>query len=149
VWSRPFTVPCAAGTVIGPGLPPRFQAEAVLIIHSRPQRISDIPEVLPDPVPDIPVIRSKSIRSNPVGDRAGRALTGIGGYRNFRSRVPGGWSWQTLQARLGAIWYGPRVPVSSVSQALSQMIPTPAAGQIDETIEKYARRLFVQTDGTL
>src|ERR1700674_1456886 len=46
----------AAGAVIGLGLPPWFQAETVLIIHARPQRITDVQE-LPDPVPDIPVVR--------------------------------------------------------------------------------------------
>src|SRR5947207_15045934 len=50
---------CAAGAFIGLGLPPSFQAETVLIIHSRPQRIADVQE-LPDPAPELPVIRSEA-----------------------------------------------------------------------------------------
>src|SRR5215813_7833796 len=42
---------CAVGAVVGLGLPSWFQAETVLIINARPQRIADVQEQ-PDPIPD-------------------------------------------------------------------------------------------------
>src|SRR5467141_2428758 len=67
----------ALGAVVGLGLPSWFQAEAVLVINSRPHRISDVQEVLPDPVPDIPVIRSETdvLQSRSVIEQVVRGLS--------------------------------------------------------------------------
>src|SRR5436305_2106677 len=46
------------GGVFGLGLPAWFQAESVLIVNARPQRIAEVQE-LPDPVPDLAVMRSE------------------------------------------------------------------------------------------
>src|SRR6266478_3274340 len=43
---------CIAGALIGLGLPAWFKAEGVVVIHSRPQRMTDLQE-LPDPSPDL------------------------------------------------------------------------------------------------
>src|SRR5260370_39945234 len=66
----------AGGLVIGLGLPDRFQAEAGLVMHSRPQRVTDIEEVLPDPATEIPAIRSEVdvLKSRPVIAEVVRSL---------------------------------------------------------------------------
>jgi len=43
---------CIAGALVGLGLPAWFKAEGVVVIHSRPQRMTDFQE-LPDPSPDL------------------------------------------------------------------------------------------------
>lgn len=48
----------AIGALIGLGLPAWYQAEGVLVIHARPQRIAELQE-LPDPGADVSVIQSE------------------------------------------------------------------------------------------
>jgi len=54
---------CAAGWLIGLGLPAWYQAEGVLIIHARPQRLAELQE-LPAPLPKFPSSRARSIPCN-------------------------------------------------------------------------------------
>jgi succinoglycan biosynthesis transport protein ExoP len=145
---------CAAGAVIGLGLPPRLQAEAVLVIHSRPPRVSDVQEVLADPLPDMPVIRSEAdvLQSRSVIEPVVRSLALWRVPEFQKSALPGGWTWDALETRLRSMWDAvvgrpedeirdlplakpPREVSASVTQA-----------EIDEAVEKYARYLNVQTD---
>src|SRR5712692_5654646 len=142
---------CAAGALIGLGLPPWFQAGTVLIIHARPQRMTDVQE-LPDPVPDIPIVRSETdvLRSRSVIEPVVRSL-GLWRLPEFQDmEYPGGWSWQNVEVRLRSLW-----GVASGGEADSRDLPGVSAqpddasphATIDEVIEKYARYLLVETDG--
>jgi succinoglycan biosynthesis transport protein ExoP len=150
---------CSAGAVIGFGLPLWFQAEAVLVIHSRPQRISDVQEVLPDPSPDIaaaaPVIRSEAdvLQSRSVIEPVVRSLALWRTPEFQKSAFPGGWTWGALEARLQGMWdalgedpegKNPDLPLATILRNDSD---APTQAQIDEAVEKYARYLVVQTDG--
>src|SRR6266446_16185 len=148
---------CAAGAVVGLGLPSWFQAETVLIIPARPQRIADVQE-LPDPVPDLPVMRSEVdvLQSRSVIEPVVRSLA-LWRLPEFQKReYPGGWNWQNLEARLSDIW-SVIWSVENRPELSSRDLPGPSTppdkgdappqAQIDEAIEKYARYLFVQTDG--
>jgi uncharacterized protein involved in exopolysaccharide biosynthesis/Mrp family chromosome partitioning ATPase len=146
---------CAAGAAIGLGLPPKFQAEAVLVIHSRPQRVSDIQEVFPDPLPDLPVIRSEAdvLQSRSVIEPVVRSLA-LWELREFqKSTYPGGWTWEVLKTRLLGMWNTIRgLPETDTLERLVAKIPrnnpgAPSQSQIDEVTEKYTRYLSVQTDG--
>jgi polysaccharide biosynthesis transport protein len=142
------------GAILGLGLPSRFQAEAVLVIHSRPQRISDVQEVFPDPLPDIPVIRSEAdvLQSRSVIEPVVRSLRlwKLPEFQNAAS--PGGWSWQNLEAHVRARLGIPQVTETTAREPLSAGIvdndlEKPPQDQIDEAVEKYKRYLGVQTDG--
>jgi uncharacterized protein involved in exopolysaccharide biosynthesis/Mrp family chromosome partitioning ATPase len=145
---------CSAGAVIGLGLPPRFQAEAVLVIHSQPQRVSDVQEVFPDPLPDISVIRSEAdvLQSRSVIEPVVRSLTlwRLSEFQN--SRFPGGWSWQNLETYIFAkfgIAEGTETiaPEQAFPNIPANDLGNVAQAQIDETVEKYKRYLYVETDG--
>ena len=145
---------CSAGAVIGLGLPPRFQAEAVLVIHSRPQRVSDIQEVFPDPLPDIPVIRSEAdvLQSRSVIEPVVRSLM-LWRLPEFqKSTLPGGWSWQNFDTHVRAkLGIAGDAEMTALEPALSKTpddnVDKPAQAQIDEAVEKYKGYLDVQTDG--
>src|SRR5437773_1645757 len=97
---------CAAGAVIGLGLPPWFQAEAVLVIHSRPPRVSDVQEVLAAPLPDLPVIRSEVdvLASRSVIEPVVRSHS-LWRLPEFQKHpYPGGWTWEALEMRLLGMW---------------------------------------------
>jgi uncharacterized protein involved in exopolysaccharide biosynthesis len=145
---------CAAGAVVGLGLPSWFQAETVLIIHARPQRIADVQE-LPDPVPDMPVIRSEVdvLQSRSVIEPVVRSLA-LWSLPEFQKReYPGGWSWQNFEARVRESWVvasGPKPgsdepPFPNTVRADAS--PSAKQAQIDDAVEQYARYLAVQTDG--
>src|SRR6516165_8295590 len=69
---------CAAGAVIGLGLPPWVQAEAVLVIHCEV-------DVLQSRSVIEPVVRSLALWEQP----------------EFQKReYPGGWTWEALETRL-------------------------------------------------
>jgi polysaccharide biosynthesis transport protein len=145
---------CSVGAVIGLGLPPGFQAESVLVIRSRPQRVSDVQEVLPDPLPDIPVIRSEAdvLQSRSVIEPVIRslALWQLPEFQN--NKYPGGWSWQNLETRVRARFGIASDSEITPSELLLAKTPrhdlgSPAQAQIDEAVERYKRYLDVQTDG--
>lgn len=145
---------CAAGAVIGLGLPPRFQAEAVLVIQSRPPRVSDVQEVLANPLPDMPVIRSEVdvLQSRSVIEPVVRSLT-LWRLPEFqKSALPGGWTWDALVARLRGMWDAVTGrPDEDLREPPLVKIPPDASdsatqAEIDEAVEKYTRYLTVQTD---
>jgi polysaccharide biosynthesis transport protein len=148
---------CSAGAVIGLGLPPRFQTEAVLVIHSGPQRVSDVQEVFPDPSPDLLVIRSEAdvLQSRSVIEPVVRSLR-LWRLPEFQNRrFPGAWSWQNLErsvrakfAELGIASGSEMIaPEPPFAKAVDNELDRPAQPQIDEAVEKYNRYLAVQTDG--
>ena len=145
---------CLLGAFIGLGLPPRFQAQGVLIIRSEPQRISNVQEVLPDRSPETSTILSEAdvLRSRSVIESVVRslALWRLPEFQN--SQYPGGWSWQILKTRLGnmlGVAEGP--DAASRETALERGQPdaadAPMDVQIDLAVNKYANHLLVQTDG--
>src|SRR5215813_6671334 len=84
---------CAVGAIVGLGLPSWFQAETVLIINARPQRIADIQE-LPDPAPDLAVMRSEAdmLQARSVIEPVARSLN-LWRLPEFQEReYPGGWT---------------------------------------------------------
>src|SRR5215471_4501253 len=98
---------CAAGAVIGLGLPAWYQAEGVLVIHARPQRLAEFQE-LPDASPDLYVIQSEAdiLQSRSVTEPVVRSLRLWEAPEFQKMEYPKGWSWQTVQARLREIWRG-------------------------------------------
>jgi uncharacterized protein involved in exopolysaccharide biosynthesis/Mrp family chromosome partitioning ATPase len=145
---------CAAGAVLGLGLPPRFYANAVLVIHSRPPRVSDVQEVLADPLPDLSVINSEVdvLRSRSVIEPVVRSLA-LWRLPEFQKKaLPGGWTWEALVTGLRGMWAAvvgnpeadvPEPPLAKIPQNNPD---APAQAQIDEAVEKYVRYLNVQTD---
>jgi polysaccharide biosynthesis transport protein len=146
---------CAAGAVIGLGLPPWFQAEGVLVIHAQPQRVSDVQEVLSDPLPDLYVIRSEAdvLQSRSVIEPVVRSLALWQVPEFQRSTFPGGWTWEALEARLLGMWDAVRARGETAVAVLPRAkIPrndrdAPTQAQTDEAVEKYTRYLGVGTDG--
>lgn len=148
---------CAAGAFVGLGLPAWFQAESVLIVHARPQRIAEVQE-LPDPVPDLPVMRSEVdvLQSRSVIEPVVRSLK-LWRMPEFQKReYPGGWAWQNLDERVQDIWEvfagpdeSPRTPEFGGSAPRGNQDDNNAPSQqlINETVETYGRYLLVSTDG--
>jgi polysaccharide biosynthesis transport protein len=145
---------CAAGTVIGLGLPPWFQADAVLVIHSRPEHVSDVQEVLPDPSPDLLVIRSEVdvLYSRSVIEPVVRSLA-LWELPEFQKReYPGGWTWEALETRLLNMWdaVGGRstahIPEPVLAKTSGNDGDVPGQGIIEEAVEKYMSYLNVSTD---
>jgi polysaccharide biosynthesis transport protein len=145
---------CAAGAVIGLGLPPRFQAEAVLVIHSRPPRVSDVQDVLADPLPDMPVIRSEAdiLQSRSVIEPVVRSLELWRLPEFHKGTLPGGWTWDALETRLRSMWDAVsgrpedeilEPPLANPPREVSVSV---AQAEIDEAVEEYTRYLTVQTD---
>jgi uncharacterized protein involved in exopolysaccharide biosynthesis/MinD-like ATPase involved in chromosome partitioning or flagellar assembly len=145
---------CAAGAAIGLGLPPWFQADAVLVIHSSPPRVSDVQEVLADPLPDLPVIRSEV---DVLGSRSviepvvrSQALWRLPEFQ--KNALPKGWTWEALETRLLGMWDAVAGrPEPDIRELAFVKIPrdlsgSPTQAQIDEAVEKYTRYLSVQTD---
>jgi succinoglycan biosynthesis transport protein ExoP len=154
---------CTAGAVVGLGLPAWFQAEGVVVIHARPQRMAELQE-LPDPTPDVYVISSEAdiLKSRSVIEPVVRSLRLWNAPEFQKMEHPRGWNWETVEARLGEIWrdiWGPaRGPVdSSPEQPLGNTQPSsasppgdvssPPQAQIDAAVGIYAGYLTVETDG--
>jgi uncharacterized protein involved in exopolysaccharide biosynthesis/MinD-like ATPase involved in chromosome partitioning or flagellar assembly len=146
---------CAAGAVIGLGLPDWFQAEGVLVIHSRPQRVSDVQEVFPDPLPDLPVIRSEAdvLQSRSVVEPVVRSLS-LWETPEFQKReYPGGWTWEAVKAHLLEMWSAvveasePDTRELRFVKVTQKDSDAPKQERIDDAVEKYMRYLGVQTDG--
>ncbi len=144
---------CALGAAIGLGLPPRFQAEGVLVINSRPERLADIQE-LSDSTPDLPAVRSEVdvLQSRSVIEPVVRSLA-LWRLPEFRgNQNPGGWSWQILRTRLRMISDQLRGYEDGLSEASLAGTPSndpgvPPDAEINLLAEKYAGNLQVGTDG--
>jgi uncharacterized protein involved in exopolysaccharide biosynthesis/Mrp family chromosome partitioning ATPase len=144
----------AAGAVIGLGLPPQFQAEGVLVIHSRPERVSDVQEVLPDASADLLTVRSEAdvLESRSVIEPVVRSLA-LWGLPEFQKReYPGGWSWEGLERRLLNMWDAVEgrsmadIPQPSLAKTLRNDGDAPEQAKVDEAVSKYTRYLSVGTD---
>src|SRR5215469_7171401 len=96
---------CAAGALIGLGLPAWYQADGVLVIHARPQRLAELQE-LPDPSPDLYVIQSEVdiLQSRSVIEPVVRSLRLWEAPEFQKMEYPRGWNWQIVETRLGDIW---------------------------------------------
>ena len=148
---------CAAGALVGLGLPAWYQAEGVLVIHARPQRMAEIQE-LPDPSPDVNFILSEAdiLQSRSVIEPVVRSLRLWEAPEFQKTEYPKGWSWQIVEARLGEIWRdiwglasGPED--SSREQPIvntqSGDASPPTQEQIDATVGAYAGYLAANNDG--
>jgi polysaccharide biosynthesis transport protein len=155
---------CIAGVLIGLGLPAWFQAEGVVVIHSRPQRMAELQE-LPDPAPDLYAIQSEAdiLQSRSVIEPVVRSLR-LWEAPEFQKmeEYPTSWSWQTVETRLGEIWrdiWGPASEPedSSRKQLIANTLSgdanpridanPPTQTQVDTAVGTYAGYLVVQTDG--
>jgi polysaccharide biosynthesis transport protein len=154
-----------AGAFIGLGLPAWFKAEGVVVIHSRPQRMTDLQE-LPDPSPDLNngVIQSEVdiLQSRSVIEPVVRLLRLWEAPEFQKMDHPQGWSWQPVEGRLREIrqdLWG-LLDGSEDSSRVQPLVSTqpggadppndanqPTQAQIDSAVEKYTGYLLVQTDG--
>jgi succinoglycan biosynthesis transport protein ExoP len=146
-----------AGTLVGLGLPATFQAEGVVVIPSRPQRMTDLQE-LPDSSPDLYAIQSQVdiLKSRSVIEPVVRSLRLWEAPEFQGTEYPKGWKWQTVEARLGEIWDGilglVRGPEDSpreqpIVSAQPNDADPPTQEQIDGAVGSYAGYLVVDTDG--
>jgi uncharacterized protein involved in exopolysaccharide biosynthesis/Mrp family chromosome partitioning ATPase len=136
-----------------------FKADAVLVIHSRPQRMADLQE-LPDPSPDLNVIQSEAdiLQSRSVIEPVVRSLR-LWELPEFQpTEYPKGWNWQTVEARLRETWGFAGGPEDSsperpllVTQPSNVNPPNdtkpPTQAEIDGAVEAYTVFLLVGTDG--
>ena len=152
---------CIAGVLIGLGLPAWFQAEGVVVIHSRPQRMAELQE-LPDPAPDLYAIQSEAdiLQSRSVIEPVVRSLR-LWEAPEFQKmeEYPTSWSWQTVETRLGEIWrdiWKPesdpgdssgKQPIASTQPSPRNDSDPPTQTQVDTAVGTYAAYLVVQTDG--
>src|SRR6266851_2178006 len=147
---------CAAGALVGLGLPAWYQAEGVLVIRVVPQRTAEIQE-LPDPSPDLNFIQSEVdiLKSRSVIEPVVRSLRLWEAPEFQEMEYPQGWSWQLVEARLGEIWrdiWGlPGAPEgSSREQPIVSTQPSdsnpPTQAQIDATVGTYAGYLVADND---
>jgi polysaccharide biosynthesis transport protein len=147
---------CAAGAVLGLGLPAWYQAEGVLVIHARPQRMAELQE-LPDPIPDLNVIQSEVdiLKSRSVIEPVVRLLRLWQAPEFQQTEYPKGWNWQLVGARLEAIWRdiwgasGSPGDSSSEQRTVSTQPGDPnppTQAQIDATVGAYAGYLAATND---
>ena len=96
---------CAAGALVGLGLPAWYEAEGVLVIRAVPQRTAEIQE-LPDPTPDLNFIQSEVdiLKSRSVIEPVVRSLRLWEAPEFQPTEYPKGWTPQLVEARLGEIW---------------------------------------------
>jgi uncharacterized protein involved in exopolysaccharide biosynthesis/Mrp family chromosome partitioning ATPase len=148
---------CAAGALVGLGLPAWYQADGVVVIHARPQRLAELQE-LPDPSPDVYVIQSEAdiLQSRSVIEPVVRSLKLWEAPEFQKTDYPKGWNWQTVEARLGEIWrdiWGPadgsenRSREQPILGAQPKEANQPTQAQINAAVGTYAGYLSVGTDG--
>src|SRR6266851_10144333 len=145
---------CAAGALIGLGLPAWYKAEGVLVIRVVSQRTAEIQE-LPDPSPDVHFIQSEVdiLKSRSVIEPVVRSLRLWEAPEFQKMELPQGWSWQLVEARLGEIWrdiWGLPGAGSSREQPIVSTQPSdlnpPTQAQIDATVGAYAGYLVADND---
>jgi uncharacterized protein involved in exopolysaccharide biosynthesis/Mrp family chromosome partitioning ATPase len=149
---------CAVGAFIGLGLPAWYQAEGVLVIHARPQRIAELQE-LPDPAAEASVIMSEVdiLQSRSVIEPVVRQFRLWEAPEFQKMDYPKGWSWQTVKARIGEYWPGIRDmwrtdggAESSSAQPIVDPQPNanpPTQAQIDAAVSMYSAYLTAVNDG--
>src|SRR5215469_1050853 len=108
---------CAAGALVGLGLPAWYQAEGVLVLRTMPRSAAEIQE-LPDPFLDVNFIQSEVdiLKSRSVIEPVVRSLRLWEAPEFQKTEYPKGWSWQIVQARLNELWHdiwGPSGPEDS------------------------------------
>jgi polysaccharide biosynthesis transport protein len=147
----------AAGALIALGLPAWFQAEGVLVIPAAPQRIAELQE-LPDTSPDLDSIQSQVdiLESRSVIEPVVRQLRLWEAPEFQPMEHPYGWSWSTVEARLGAEWrdiWGPAndptdsLPRKPIIGAQPSDANSPSQAEIDGIVGSYAGYLTVSNDG--
>jgi polysaccharide biosynthesis transport protein len=147
----------AAGVLIALGLPAWFQAEGVLVIPAAPQRIAELQE-LPDASPDQDSIQSQVdiLESHSVIEPVVRQLRLWEAPEFQPMEHPYGWSWSTVEARLGQEWRniwglanGPKnsPPKESIIGAQPTNANSPSQAEIDSIVGAYAGYLTVSNDG--
>ena len=149
---------CAAGALVGLGLPAWYKAEAVLVIRAVPQRTAELQE-LPDPSsPDLTFIQSEVdiLTSRSVIEPVVRSFRLWEAPEFQPTQYPKGWSWGLVQAEIGEIWrdlwglsstpegYSSGEQLAMSSQPNEASPPTQA--QIDATVGAYAANLTAATD---
>jgi polysaccharide biosynthesis transport protein len=151
---------CAVGALIGLGLPAWYQAEGVLVIQARPQRIAELQE-LPDPAAEVSVIQSEVdiLMSRSVIEPVVRYYRLWEAPEFQKQDYPKGWTWQTAKARLGEIWRDIRgmweadsgAANSSGAQLTVSPQPNnanpPTQAQIDAAVSMYSAYLIASNDG--
>ena len=155
---------CALGALVGLGLPAWFEADGVVVINARPQRMAELQE-LPDPLADLYFIQSEAdiLQSRSVIEPVVSSLRLWEAPEFQKMEYPKGWNWQLVKQRLWEILYnvwppGSNRENSSQGQPLGNTrfgpaIPPPsdtnppAQTEIDEAVGKYASFLSVKTDG--
>ena len=151
---------CTAGALIGLGLPAWYQADGVLVIHARSQRLAELQE-LPDPVPDLNVVQSEAdiLQSRTVIEPVVRSLRLWEAPEFQEMEHPYGWDWHTVEARLGDVWRGVSELVSGVESspqdgsggqstesAKPRHVDPPTQAQIDAAVSLYSSYLSVSND---
>jgi len=148
---------CAAGALVGLGLPAWYQAEGVLVLRAVPRSAAEIQE-LPDPFLDINFIQSEVdiLKSRSVIEPVVRSLRLWEAPEFQKTEYPKGWNWQLVEARLGEIW-GDIWGLASGPEDGSREQPTvntqpsdvnsPTQEQIDATVRTYADYLAANNDG--
>jgi succinoglycan biosynthesis transport protein ExoP len=151
---------CAVGAFIGLGLPAWYQAEGVLVIHARSQRSAELQE-LPDPAAEVSVIQSEVdiLQSRSVIEPVVRSYRLWEAPEFQRMDYPKGWSWQTVEARVGEIWRSIRdmwgadggAESSSGAQPIVDPQPNnanpPAQAQVDAAVSTYSGYFIAVNDG--
>ena len=147
---------CAAGALVGLGLPAWYEAKGVLVVRAVPQRTAEIQE-LPDPNPDINFIQSEVdiLKSQSVIEPVVRSLRLWEAPEFQPEEYPKGWTPQLVEARLGEIWRdiwgGPSGPEDrsreqSIASIQAGDANPPTQAQIDATVGAYANYLVPSND---
>src|SRR6516164_9694905 len=148
---------CAAGALVGLGLPAWYEAEGVLVLRAVPRSAAEFQE-LPDPTPDVNFLQSEVdiLRSRSVIEPVVRSLRLWEAPEFQKTEYPKGWSWQIVEARLGEIWRDIRGLASaredsSREQLIVNTQPNdanpPTQEQIDATVGAYEGYLAANNDG--
>ena len=148
---------CAAGALVGLGLPAWYKAEGVLVIRAVPQRSTAEIQELPDPTPDLNFIQSEVdiLQSRSVIEPVVRSLRLWEAPEFQPTEYPKGWTWQLVEARLGEIWHDiwerPSGPEdSSHEPPIESTRPSdtnpPTQAQVDATVRAYAGSLAASND---
>src|SRR6516165_9580659 len=96
---------CAAGALVGLGLPAWYEAEGVVVLRAMPRSAAEIQE-LPDPFLDVNRIQSEVdiLKSRSVIEPVVRSLRLWEAPEFQKTEYPKGWNWQTVEERLRNIW---------------------------------------------
>jgi uncharacterized protein involved in exopolysaccharide biosynthesis/Mrp family chromosome partitioning ATPase len=154
---------CAAGLLIGLGLPAWFEADGVVVIHARPQRMAELQE-LPDATPDLYVIQSEAdiLQSRSVIEPVVRSLRLWEAPEFQKMEYPKGWNPKFVEMHLDEIWrdirafagdseYTDHQQLSFSTQPDAAVAPRsasqPTQAEVDTAVGKYAGFLGVGTDG--